>query len=104
MTVLPTLPSAWLMAIAARCTAGGCCSPGITTHLPALAFRSAATAERNLPAGPDGGCAPEPPAPTAAAKAAANGATSAALSANRCSALKPVVVGELSTEYSRFMG
>src|ERR1700678_4747132 len=91
------------MAIAARCTAGVCCSPGMTTHLPEFAFRSAAIAERNLPAGPEGGCALPPPAPTAAANAAAKGAISLALSASRCSALKPVVLGALSTEYNRFI-
>src|SRR6202142_3878835 len=92
------------MAIAARCTCGDCCSPGMTTLLPALAFRSAATAERNLPAGPEGGCALDPPAPTAAANADAKEATSPALRDRRCSALKLVVLGALSTAYSRFIG
>src|SRR6201992_1206071 len=91
------------MAMAARCTAGVCCSPGMTTHLPAFAFRSAAIAERNLPDAPAGGCAPAPPAPTAAAHAAANDAISLGLRASRCSALNPVVLGALSTAYNRFM-
>src|SRR5580704_4939338 len=90
------------MAIAARWTADDCCSPGITTHLPAFAFKSAATAERNLPPGPEGREA-APPAPTADAKAAAKEATSPAFSPRRCSALKPVVLGVLSTAYRRFM-
>ena len=109
-TVLPMLPSAWLIRWASAWTSAGCVSPAMTRLLPRLAFRSRATASIQ-PAWPSEPVR-EPPIvwPDRLADPerrrrwpARRRPRRAPASASRWSAAAPVSVGVHSTTYSRFI-
>ncbi len=103
VTVVPTLPSAALMACATAWVSAVCRSPAMTAEAPRLPARSFATAATNLARSPERGAGLRYPAsagtvlPSSAARASAKASMSALRSRRRWSAIPPVMLNRGST-------